>query len=78
VWEGTTTGLAALALLEAPRRGPIAIVLPAGTRGGRIVVELAGGHATLSWAVAELRVFGDPAGGDPANPSAGVPVPPGR
>jgi hypothetical protein len=78
IWEGTTTGLAALALLEAPRRGPIAIALPAGTRGGRIVVELVGGHATLSWAVAELRVLGDPAGGDSPGPSAGVSEPPGR
>jgi hypothetical protein len=37
---------------------PIAIDLPAGTNGDRILLSLVEEHPTVSWSIAEIRVFG--------------------
>ncbi len=58
VWRGETSGLALLASLRDWRTMPLAIDLPAGTTGDRLILTLLQGDSVLSWSIAELRVFG--------------------
>jgi hypothetical protein len=58
VWEGKTGGLALIGALADRRKVPIAIDLPTGTNGDRILLSLVQKHPTISWSIAEIRVFG--------------------
>ena len=58
VWEGQTTGVAMVAALTDRARMPLVFDLVPVTRGRRLVLTVLDSHPELSWAIAELKVFG--------------------
>ena len=58
VWRGATSGLSLLASLRDWRTMPLEFDLPPGASGDRVILTLIEAHETLSWSIAEARVFG--------------------
>ena len=58
VWRGAASGLSLLASIQDWRTMPLEFDLPPGASGDRVILTLIEGHETLSWSIAEVRVFG--------------------